>query len=303
MNFSLQVKAEIADNSIERPCCLTATCYGIVCFSRTFTKELIELYVDNAFIAQWAKTMFARAGIESQIFVRGKKQQQYVFTVNNVYEIEKLLAMISHSGDAASLRLRDENFVCENCFSAFTAAAFLSAGTMADPEKDYGLEFISHRHNMMADFKERLKEAGFAPRLTQRKGTNVLYFRASEQIEDLLTFMGAAQSTMELMNLKIFKELRNTTNRLTNCETANISKTVVASRKTIVAIETLEKHGALSALPKALQQAAVLRVQHPDYSLAELVDVAPSPTSRTRLSQRFKELRQKADELENSPES
>ena len=77
--------------------------------------------------------------------------------------------------------------------SAFVAAAFLCCGTITNPQREYNLEFLSVRYNLILDFEALLMGHGFAPKHTRRKGSNVLYLKASEQIEDLLTFMGASR--------------------------------------------------------------------------------------------------------------
>lgn len=99
---------------------------------------------------------------------------------------------------------------------------------------------------MLADFSALLTGRGFVPRTILRKGSGVLYFKASEQIEDMLTFMGAQNAALEIMNLKVYKDFRNNANRLTNCETANIGKTASASAQTLYAIQLLRRHGALA---------------------------------------------------------
>ena len=151
----------------------------------------------------------------------------------------------------------------------------------------------------MRDFEALLRNHEFLPRAIRRKGYNVLYFKASEQIEDLLTTMGASQSALEIMNLKVYKDFRNKANRMTNCETANIDKTVAATRKVLHAIAALEEHGALETLPAPLQNAAQLRRDYPDYSLAELACMSAMPVSKSGLSHRFQKIVEKASELGN----
>ena len=119
------------------------------------------------------------------------------------------------------------------------------------------------RYNLILDFEALLMGHGFAPKHTRRKGSNVLYLKASEQIEDLLTFMGASGAALEIMNLKVYKDFRNKANRITNCETANIDKTVSASGQTLEAIAYLKKRGAFETLPAPLREAAALREQNP----------------------------------------
>lgn len=126
-----------------------------------------------------------------------------------------MLALFGHTGEEPSLRINSRNFTCEHCVSAFVAAAFLCCGTITNPQREYNLEFLSVRYNLILDFEALLLGHGFAPKHTRRKGSNVLYLKASEQIEDLLTFMGASGAALEIMNLKVYKDFRNKANRIT----------------------------------------------------------------------------------------
>lgn len=302
MSFSGQAKKEICEKELQNPCCATAACYGAACFAKSFGPNGLVLRTERVFIAQWVKTVFAQAGVQGKVFVRGEDSASYEFLVDNPYEAEKMTALFGYTGEEPTLRLRQENLLCEGCFAAFTAAAFLVAGTVINPEKGYNMEFVSSRYRMMRDFAELLERHEFTPGLTRRKGANVLYFRSSEQIEDMLTLMGASQSALEIMNLKVYKDFRNRANRITNCETANIDKTVAANQKTLMAIFALESAGGLDALPQPLLLAARLRRDNPDLSLTELADLFPEPVSKSSLNRRFQKIRERAAAIEQAPQ-
>lgn len=299
MSFSQQVKKEICERQIYGPDRATAACYGVACFGRYFDTRGIVLHTERAYIAQWAKSVFQLAGIKGKVFVRGReKANRYEFAVKDPFEVEKMLALFGHSGDETAIRIHRDILEYEGGFSNFTAAAFLCCGMVVTPEKGYSLEFVSSRYQLIRDFEEILNQHNFTPKRSVRKGSNLLYFRASEQIEDLLTTMGAPQSALEIMNLKIYKDFRNKANRITNCETANIDKIVAATAQTMGAIKILEQQGVMETLPEALQSAARLRKENPDLSLAELAALAPLPLSKSGLSHRYRKLCQKAEEIQ-----
>ena len=191
--------------------------------------------------------------------------------------------------------------------SAFVAAAFLCCGTITNPQREYNLEFLSVRYNLILDFEALLMGHGFAPKHTRRKGSNVLYLKASEQIEDLLTFMGASGAALEIMNLKVYKDFRNKANRITNCETANIDKTVSASGENMrsqiqdyiadAARAKLAEDKAKAENEVLRREAAALREQNPDLSLKELAGLVRPPLSKSGLSHRMKKLEQTAESL------
>lgn len=294
ISFTQQVKKEITKNMPGGPCCSAAACYGIACFGKYFDARGVVLHTEQAYIAQWAKAVYAEAGVRGKVYVRGEAATRYEFAVKDPYEVEKLLVMLNHTGDETSLRLCMENFNCSGCFAAFVAAAFVCSGVVLNPERGYMLEFVSPRYGMMQDFAALLLENGFAAGSAKRNGANVLYFKASEQIEDLLTIMGAQMCALEIMNQKVYRDHRNRANRITNCETANIDKTIAANRQVLDAIKHLEKEGVLETMPQPLQDAAALRKANPAFSLAELAEISKDGVSKSGLSHRFRKICEKS---------
>lgn len=302
MSFSQDVKKEIMAHEVEARCC-PAAAYGIACFSKRFDVEGIVLHTEQLAVAQYAKSIFGRIGITGKIFVRGsEKTRTYQFAVREAQELEKALTLFGRTGSEPSLRINSVLLASESSIHAFTASAFLCCGTITNPQREYNLEFLSTRYRLILDFEALLTGHGFSPKHTRRKGFNVLYFKASEQIEDMLTFMGAQNAALEIMNLKVYKDIRNKANRITNCETANIDKTVCASGQTLSAIDYLRRHGALDTLPEPLRDAARMREEYPDVSLKELAGKFQPPLSKSGLSHRMKKLEQTAHALRERTE-
>lgn len=299
MSFAQEVKKEILAHGVPASeCCALAAVYGIACFGKYFDARGVILHTEQTAIAQYAKKAFAQVGIAGKIYVRGREESRiYEFAVKDPAQVRLMLEKLGHTGEEPSVRINSRIFVCEHCVSAFVAAAFLCCGTMTNPEREYNLEFLSSRYHLMRDFGALLMGHGFAPKLTRRKGANVLYFKASEQIEDMLTFMGASGASLNIMNLKVYKDFRNKANRITNCETANIDKTVAASGQTMEAIALLRARGALGLLPEPLAEAARIREEYPDLSLKELAQQFTPALSKSGLSHRMKKLEQLAHEL------
>lgn len=298
MTFSQETKKELmARISLPNECCVIAAAYGAACFGKYFDARGVVLHTEQAGIAQFVKKIFAQAGIAGKIYVKGNEENRiYEFAIKEPNEVEKMLALFGHDATAVNVRIRSENLKCEHCVNVFIALAFLCCGTMTNPEKEYNLEFLSSRHTLMKEFSDLLMGHGFSPKLTQRKGSNVLYLKASEQIEDLLTFMGASNATLQIASMKVYKDFRNKANRITNCETANIDKTVNASGKTVQAIAYLKQNNLLDSLPQALIEAAEKRIEYPDLPLKELAQKFSPVLSKSGLSHRMKKLEQLAQE-------
>ena len=140
-----------------------------------------------------------------------------------------------------------------------------------------------------------LREAGFEPKETQRKGNRVVYFKQSDHIEDFLTFLGAPVSAMAVMNAKLERDLQGRVNRQVNCDSANLDKTVAAAREQLAAIERLRESGRLDALPDKLQEAARLRIENPELNLAQLGALCGPPVSKSAFSHRIHKLMELAE--------
>lgn len=298
MSFSQDVKNEIVQKKITRECCALAASYGIACFGRYFDSKGLVLHTELLGVAQYAKRLFGICGVHGAIITKERPSGPlYEFKVDDPQEVDKMLKLFHCEEEQVSRHIDPRLIRCGHCFSAFVASAFLCCGTMTDPSKEYNLEFLCPRYNLAKDLEGILAEHEFTPRRTVRKGVNVIYVKASEQVADLLTFMGAGGAAMQIMDHKMFKELRNKTNRLNNCEMANIDKVVTANVAARKAIEYLQEKGDFDALSAPLRQAAQLRLDWPDLSLAQLVQKSPEPISKSGLSHRLKKLEQLADEL------
>ena len=203
--------------------------------------------------------------------------------------------MFGHN-DGGSLKINHSNFDCEGCINAFVAGAFLSCGTVSTPQKDYHLEFTVPYLNLSKSLVTLLGEIELAPKTSNRKGYNIVYFKGSEAIEDCLYLMGASSAMFEMMNVEIVKDFRNKANRTANCEAANIEKTVKASFAHIKAIERIESAKGQKKKKNDLKEMAVLRRDNPELSLAELSKL--SGMSRSGVNHRLKRIVQIAENLE-----
>lgn len=298
MSFSQEVKKEIVAHDMPKNCCAVAAAYGIACFAKYFDTHGVVLHTEQLAVTQYVKKLYEKVGIEGKIYVKGTEANRiYEFAVKEEAQVEKMLSLFGHEKNTVQLRINSKNFCCENCVHAFVSAAFLAGGTMTNPEKDYNLEFLSIRQSLLHDFEALLTGHSFSPKRIVRKGAGVLYFKASEQIEDMLTFMGAFNASLSLMNAKIYKEIRNKANRLANCDSANIEKTVEANQKVLAAVQFLEENKMLSSLPEILRTAAEMCRQHPEYTLKELAACFEPPLSKSGLSHRFTKLVQTANDL------
>jgi len=299
VSFSSETKIEIAQRRFTRECCMRAAAYGIACFARYFDTRGVVVQTELEEVAQYARRIFKLNGVLGTIVEKQRANGViYEFAVKEATEVEKLHTLFDTTGREVNLQIDPRLLPCTGCAAAFIGSAFLCSGTIADPQKGYCLELLTPRLNLSRDVEALLAEHEFAPGRTRRKGTYVVYTKASGHVEDLLTFMGAANSSMRVMDQKALRSMRNQLNRLNNCETNNMKKLIVTNTACIKAIQYLKQQNALEALNPSLQQAARMRCEHPDDSLAELAEKFDPPISKSGLSHRLKKLEALAADLQ-----
>lgn len=204
-----------------------------------------------------------RGSITAREVKRSGRRSVFIVTVDAEEDRAAVLSVFGEGG-----RIRRE-LLTEQDEPAFLSGAFLACGAVSDPEKGYRAEFTTPERALGEDLAELLARLS-PPKVTTRRNDYILYYKESEHIEDLLTSIGAPISSMKLMDVKIMKGLRNQVNRATNCETANISKTVDAAVAQIEAIRRIETVKGLNALDEDLRELAALRRDHPEMSLRDL---------------------------------
>lgn len=185
----------------------------------------------------------------------------------------------------------------DNTKKAYIRGAFLGGGSISNPEKTYHLEFVTHNLDYAEQLSHLINSYGLFSKVIQRKGSYVVYIKEGEQIIDLLNIVGAHTSLLELENVRIMKEMRNNVNRLVNCETANLSKTVNAAVRQVESIRLIEREIGFQRLPKNLREIAELRLSFPDESLKELGELLQPPVGKSGVNHRLRKIEKIAEEL------
>lgn len=188
------------------------------------------------------------------------------------------------------------------CKRAFIRGAFLASGSMSDPNKAYHFEIVCRSVEQAERLQELMREFDTEPKIIERKNYYVVYLKEGSQIVDMLNVMEAYVSLMNLENVRILKQMRNSVNRKVNCETANIGKTVTAAVKQIADIELIKDTRGLDALAKPLQEAAIVRLEHPESPLKDLGKYLDPPVGKSGMNHRLRKLSAIADEIRNAKE-
>ena len=183
------------------------------------------------------------------------------------------------------------------CKRAFIRGAFLAGGSMSDPNKSYHFEIVCHTLEQAKQLQGVMQSFDTDAKIVERKGHHVVYLKEGSQIVDMLNVMEAYVALMNLENVRILKEVRNTINRKVNCETANINKTVNAAVKQVEDIELIRERIGLDNLPDNLREMALLRLEYPEATLKELGNYLEPPVGKSGVNHRLRKLSAIAEDL------
>ena len=186
---------------------------------------------------------------------------------------------------------------------AFLRGAFISCGNVYVQKVGYHFELSAGSEEKCGELGRLINEQGMNISISHRGPSWFLYSKNSEDISDILTFMGAVQNAMEIMNIKIMKEVRSGINRSVNCETANIERTVRASSKQLEDIKFVLENAENGELGDDLKEIAALRMNNPDMSLRDLGKLAEPAISRSGVNHRFERIAKLAEEIRNRKRS
>lgn len=288
MSFCSEVKNELA--AIRPPeCCKRPLIYGFMLFGRSFSFKKISMQTGNSAMAQlYAGLIKSIFGVTAEITCGGSVRPTYIARVASEADRLKILACYDYG--IADKLINNDIITRECCFQSFIRGAFLSCGNINDPQKEYRAEFSVRSEKLADEFSVLLSGYGISLKKAKRQNVTVLYTKESACIEDLLTLMGVPHRTLDIMDTKILKSVKNNINRRSNCDNANISKTVEASIKQRCAIDYLKQHGILESLPAELISAADLRQNNPDSTLAELCRLSEELLTVSGLNHRLKRL-------------
>ncbi len=302
MTFSQKIKNEICNAKLSCKHCQRAIIYGMLMCCRGIREKSITLNIENKGVVDFFTThLIDLTGtivtVKSPDIRIRTKRPIYTISIDEKPDVDKIISYFFSSIE--NKHIIDETYIEKSCCKiAFLRGVYLICGTMINPQNEYHFEFSLSSERVCNQILDILTGIGIEFKKTLRNKNFVLYIKESNQIEDMLTYLGAVKSSINLMNLKIEKELRNQANRVTNCETANIGKTVNASMGQIEKITMIKETIGFDALPIELQDIAIMRLMNPEASLRELSLLSGNKISRSGLNHRLKKIIEIADNLE-----
>lgn len=211
-----------------------------------------------------------------------KSTRFYKTEINNKEELSRLFALFG--GEENIHKVNPHLFKCRRCARSYIRGAFLAAGYVNSPEHSYHLELSTPNADLAVDTAVLLSEKIGMPKISARKSSQIIYFRESAMVEDFLTLIGATKASLDIMNEKIMREMRNQANRQSNFEVANLGKTLGVAMAQKEAIDELIKSGKLEEMPPQMQELARLRAGNCEISQKELGEMMNPPVSKSQVS-------------------
>ncbi len=305
MSFASDLKDELCKEVPEEESALHALLYGFLLFSYKFRADEISFSVLHEPTARlFAEALMTHCGVPAKItFKERVRGTLYKVCIEKASERRKVMDAFYHVPGEPHLRINRANIENEEDVRYFLRGAYLVCGSLTNPEKDYHCEFDVSYMNLCKDLSALIGEVLAQPKSTIRRGSYMVYYKESENIEDLLTYIGAPMSAVELMNIKIIKDIKNRVNRRMNCDNANLDKTLNASFQQVQDIKYIFDVKGNTFLSEELRTVAEIRLENPDMSLRELGESVEPPLSRSGVNHRLKRIGEIAAEIRKQQEN
>ena len=284
MSFSSEVKTELAKHLGKSRHCQIAELAALIAFEGRIPAAESE----NRLLMQKYQLLLAELFHIEEIHT--EEEARSVFSTVKMYN--------DATGEAEPEDTVKGPLIQQSCCKrAYIRGAFLAGGSISDPNKSYHFEIVCRSITQAEQLRDVINSFDMDAKIVARKKYQVVYLKEGSQIVDILNIMEAHVALMNLENVRILKEMRNSVNRKVNCETANISKTVNAAVKQLADIEYIRETAGLSYLPENLKEMALLRLEYPDAPLAELGTYLNPPVGKSGVNHRLRRISEMADSL------
>lgn len=290
MSFSKNIKEELSkiSNLADKQSVRAELIGYLVSNNVTIKNNKIKYSTESQYnINRFAKLLNNINIVKYNIDIQGK-----VFFIETDAKID--ISEITIANNQIILNNNIQDFLTtENLEKAFVRGTFLGSGSINNPNNKYHLEIIYNSELNMKFVEELLEKYN----IKMKTLNNSLYLKDGEEISKLLAFIGANISVLKFEEIRVIRDMRNNVNRIVNCETANLNKTINASLKQIEDIKFIKKMNKFHELSENLQEIANLRLENPEMSLIELGEMLQNPIGKSGVNYRLKAISNFADEL------
>lgn len=298
MGFSRATRDELARIMPERRCCQLAELAGLAYVDGIMTPQGYDVVVGEAAAARTVYLLFKQL---YQPYMEIKVRHRARFSKHNAYVVrispQPQLEKIYRSLKGVEYRYAQGRWGRSCCRRAFLRGVYLGRGSLTNPRKQYHLEIVTDSFQQAAVVQSCMETFGLSPGVVQRKRHVTLYLKDGGQISQFLNLLGGHTALLRLENVRVVKGMRNQVNRLVNCETANMDKTLEASLRQVENIRLIQAKAGLDSLSKDLREVALLRLEYPYSSLKELGQALDPPLSKSGVNHRFRKLEEIAEDL------
>lgn len=312
MSFSTNTKNELAHINPEKKCCQLAEIAGFVrmCGSIRLSgggKLNLNLITENPAVARHFKMLIRDYfGTKADLMIAQttilKKGHLYELNIGAEMNAEQILRetgilLVREGCNYISDGILPDLIKTKCCKKTYLRGVFLGSGTLSNPEKGYHVEFVCNSETLANEVKKLVNSFGLRSKIVLRRKSYIVYIKEAEQIIDLLNILGAHEQLLSFENTRIVKEMRNKTNRIINCESANVDKTINAAANQLENIRKIQEKRGIASLPEKLYEIAQLRLENPEASLIELAEMTDPPLGKSGINHRFKKIEEIANRL------
>ena len=308
LSFAAQTKKELT--MVEgQACCEKAELSALIRMNGSVQlsnkKVILDISTENAAIARRIYSLIKKYfQAHTELLVRKKmrlkKNNVYIVRIPaRVQEILKELYIVSE-GFLFTPDIESDLIRKNCCKRAYLRGAFMAGGSVNNPEgSSYHLEISSMYEDHCKALVDLANQFKLNARFIERKKGFVLYIKEGEKIIEFLSLIGAHQSLFKFEDVRIMRDMRNSVNRIVNCETANLNKTIGAAVRQIENIKLLQRELGLENLPLKLREVAEVRLVHPDMNLKEVGEMLKGAVSKSGVNHRLRKLDEMADKIRN----
>ena len=290
MSFSSDLKEELSKiNNLKRKDEVRFELIGyLISKNASILKNNIRYATESEYNINRFSKLLKNLDIEHDIEFDGKS---FIITFKSKDKIQEI--NIDKNGEIKAVNILKMN---ENQKRALIRGAFLGAGSINNPDKTYHLEInLSNKENLDFLFKV-INECGIKCKKLEQENKYSVYLKDGEDISTLIALLGANSSVLKFEDIRVQKEMRGKVNRIVNCQTANLNKTLNASVEQIDAIRKLQMNNKFNKLDENLKEIAMLRLEYPDISLVELGKKLKNPIGKSGVNYRLKKIIEMAEE-------
>ncbi|WP_138418368.1 DNA-binding protein WhiA [Aquibacillus sediminis] len=307
MSFASDIKKELT--KIENDtCCSHAEMAALIRMNGAVSLSrqgyMLDVQTENAAIARRIYVLIKSLydfPVELLVRKKMKLKKNNVYIVRMKDSVRELLSQLEILEEPFTLvrEISDKYTTKDCCRAAYLRGAFLAGGSVNNPEtSSYHLEIFNLYQEHNDSLCELMNSFGLHAKILERKKGFITYIKEAEKITEFLNYIGAHQALLKFEDVRIVRDMRNSVNRLVNCETANLNKTIGAAFRQVENIRFIEKTVGLESLPDKLQEIARLRVQHQDVSLKELGElVSTGKISKSGINHRLRKIDEFAEKI------